>query len=142
MSAPPTSSFSVKLLSQVIDLKYYFYNSCQKVSLIASCNLETEKYEGVIFKVNCVTSMGKWFTTELINSVHFQSFYGQGKWTLSSQFNDKLLFAGKKWTRSGAHIDEKKNSKIIFHCVGFPLCMEWIYLDISKPLSLFYDKPL
>ena len=59
MSAPSTSSLSVKLLSQVIDLKYYFYNSCQKVSLIASCNLETEKYEGVIFKVNCVTSMGK-----------------------------------------------------------------------------------
>lgn len=67
------------------------------------CSLETEKYEGVIFKGNCVTSMGKWFTTELINSVHFQSFYGQGKLTLSSQFNDKLL---------GTHIDEKKNKKI------------------------------
>ena len=119
MSAPSTSSLSVNLLSQVIDLKYYFYNSCQKVSLIASCNLETEKYEGVIFKVNCVTSMGKWFTTELINSVDFQSFYGQGKWTLSSQFNDKLLFAGKKWTRSGAHIDEKKNSKLFFTALVF-----------------------
>lgn len=76
------------------------------------CSLETEKYEGVIFKGNCVTSMGKWFTTELINSVHLQSFYGQGKLTLSSQFNDKLLFAGKKWIRSGTHIDEKKNKKI------------------------------
>lgn len=48
MSAPSTSSLSVKLLSQVIE----------KVSLIARCSMETETYEGVIFKVECVTSMG------------------------------------------------------------------------------------
>ena len=112
---------------QVTDLiKYDFYNSCQKVSLIARCSLENEKYERVIFKGECITSMGKRITTELIKSVHFQSFYGQGKLTLSSLFNDKLLFARKKWTRSGAHIQKKKNySKFTLNCIGLlPLCVE------------------
>lgn len=94
---------------QVTDLiKYDLYNSCQKVSLIARCSLENEKYERVIFKGECVRSMGKRITTELIKSVHFQSFYGQGKLILSSLFNDKLLFARNKWTRPGAHIQKKK----------------------------------
>ena len=34
---------------------------------------------------------------------------------------------------------KKKHSKIILHCVGLlPLCVEWIYLDISK--CLLYDQ--